>query len=162
MAQKKPTQAQAQLHLQVYDLRREAKLREARSWMMQNFFVDGLEDYSRIAPPGSQEGTFAMMVVSYWDQACTLLNYGLLHEGLFFETSGEFFAVWQRIKPVVAPMRERFHMRHWATNLEKAAGRFEKWIDKKSPGARAAMKEFTQMMRAAKAEQDAAAAERGA
>jgi hypothetical protein len=151
MPEKKPTQAQAQLHLQVYDLRREAKLREARDWMMQNFFVESLEDYSRIAPPGSREGTMAMMVVSYWDQACTLLNYGLLHEGLFFQTSGEFYAVWDRIRPVVAPMRDRFHIQYWATNLEKAAGRFEKWMEKESPGALAAMREFTQMMRAAKA-----------
>jgi len=32
-----------------------------------------------------------MMVLSYWEQACALLNYGLLHEDLFFQTSGEFF-----------------------------------------------------------------------
>jgi len=30
---------------------------------------------------------------------CALLNYGLLHEDLFFETSGEFFGVWDRVKP---------------------------------------------------------------
>jgi hypothetical protein len=32
-----------------------------------------------------------MMVLGYWEQACALLNHGLLHEQLFFETSGEFF-----------------------------------------------------------------------
>jgi hypothetical protein len=32
-------------------------------------------------------------VIGYWEQACALLNYGLLHEDLFFETSGEFFGV---------------------------------------------------------------------
>lgn len=47
----------------------------------------------RIAAPGTETGTFVMMVLAYWDQACALLNYGLLHEGLFFETSGEFFGV---------------------------------------------------------------------
>jgi hypothetical protein len=157
MPDRKPTPAQAQLHLQVYDLRREARLREARDWMMQNFFVDNLDDYARICPPGSKEGTWAMMVVSYWDQACALLNYGLLHESLFFETNGEFFAVWDRIKPLVGPMRERYHINFWASNLEKAAGRFEKWVEKKSPGALAAMREFTTRIRAAKAQKDAAA-----
>lgn len=31
----KPTHEQAQLHLQVYDLRREANLRQARDWFQQ-------------------------------------------------------------------------------------------------------------------------------
>lgn len=162
MASGKPTHEQAQLHLQVYELRREAKLREARDWVMQNFFVENLDDYARIAPPGSKEGTLVMMVVSYWDQACTLLNYGLLHEGLFFETSGEFYAAWKRVQPVVQPMRERFHMRHWARNMEQAAGRFEKWMKKQSPGALEAMQEFTQMMKAARAEREKAAKAAGA
>ena len=55
----------------------------------------------RIAPPGTEAGTNLMMVISYWDQACALLNYELLHEDLFFETSGEFFGVWDRIKPTI-------------------------------------------------------------
>ena len=153
MAEQKPTHAQAQLQLQLYDLRREAKLRQAREWFMQNYFVDSIEDATRIAPPGSQEATYMAMVMSYWDQACALLNYGLLHEQLFFETSGEFYAAWDRIKPVVGTIRERYHMKYWLANLEKAASRFEKWIEKESPGALAAMRQYTQQMRAAKAEQ---------
>lgn len=156
MPERKPTPAQAQLQLQLYDLRREAKIRQARDWFFQNYFVDSIEDGHRIAPPGSPEGTYTMMVMSYWDQACALLNYGLLHEQLFFETSGEFYAVWDRIKPIVAAIRERYRMKHWLVNLEKTASRFEKWAEKKSPGMLDAMRQYTQQMRAAKAEQAAA------
>ena len=156
MAERKPTHAQAQLQLQLYDLRREAKLRQAREWFMQNYFVESIEDATRITPPGSQEATYMAMVMSYWDQACALLNYGLLHEELFFETSGEFYAAWDRIKPVVGTIRERYHMKHWLANLERAASRFGKWTEKKSPGALDAMRQYTQQMRAAKAEQAAA------
>jgi len=87
----KPTQEQAQPHLQIYELRREAKLRQARDWFMKNYFVDNLEDWMRIAAPGTENGALVMMVISYWDQTCAMLNYGLLHEELFFETTGEFF-----------------------------------------------------------------------
>ena len=62
----------------------------------------------RIAPMGSESGTYVGMVIGYWEQACTLLNYGLLREDLFFETSGEFFGVWEAVKPVVPAFRERF------------------------------------------------------
>lgn len=162
MAEQKPTHEQGQLQLQVYDLRREAKLRQARDWFFQNYFVESMEDATRIAPPGSQEGTYMAMVMSYWDQACALLNHGLLHEQLFFETTGEFYAVWDRIKPVVAPFRERYHMKNWLANMEKAASRFEKWVQKESPGMLEAMRQYTQQMRAAKAEKAAASKAAGA
>src|SRR5438270_11547305 len=103
----KPTHEQAQLQLQLYDMRREARLRQARDWFFANYFVDNLDDAMRIAAPGSEAGAFAMMVFSYWDQACALLNYGLLHEDLFFETNGEFFGVWERVKPIIQQGRER-------------------------------------------------------
>jgi hypothetical protein len=63
MPERKPTHAQAQLQLQLYDLRREAKIRQAREWFMQNYFVKSIEDANRIAAPGSQEGTYMGMVM---------------------------------------------------------------------------------------------------
>lgn len=143
----KPTHEQAQLQLQLYDLRREARLRQAREWYFKNYFVDTLDDAMRLAAPGSEGGTNAMMVWSYWDQACALLNYGLLHEDLFFETSGEFFGVWERVKPILAEGRKRFANPHFLEHLEKAAQRFEKWIEARSPGQLAAMRQFTEQMR---------------
>jgi hypothetical protein len=147
-----PTHEQGQLQLQLYDLRREAKLRQARDWFVQNYFVDTFEDSMRIAPFGSQEGTNVMMVLSYWEQACSFLNHGLLHEQLFFENSGEFFGVWERVKPVVPKMREMFHQNLFLANLEKAAHRFEKFIETASPGSVEAMRQWTQQMRSAKAQ----------
>ncbi len=55
----KPTHEQAQLHLQVYDMRREAKLRQARDWFFKNFFVENLDDWMRIGGPGTENGAFA-------------------------------------------------------------------------------------------------------
>lgn len=144
----KPTPEQAQLHLQVYDLRREARLRQARDWFQQNYHAETLDEAMRIAAPGTEHGTFLGMVIGYWEQACTLLNYGLLHEGLFFETSGEFFAVWEQLKTVVPQFREAFHEPHMLANLEKAAKRFEEWAEKRSPGHIAAMRQWREQERA--------------
>jgi hypothetical protein len=117
----KPTFEQAQLHLQVYEQRREAKLRQARDWFFKNYHVTTLDDAVRIAPMGSETGAFAGMVMGYWDQACALLNYDLLHVNLFFETSGEFFGVWEMVKPVAPAFRERFAGKTFCANLEEAA-----------------------------------------
>jgi hypothetical protein len=156
MSDKKPTVGQGQLQLQLYDLRREAKLRQARDWFTQNYFVDSFEDSNRIAPFGSQEGTYLMMVLSYWEQACAYLNHGLLHEQLLFETSGEFFGVWERVKPAVPSMREMFHNNLFLANLEKAAQKFEKFMEASTPGALEAMRQFMRQMRSSKAQKASA------
>ena len=142
----KPTHEQAQLHLRVYEQRREARLRQARDWFFKNYFVENFDDSMRIAAPGTENGTLAMMVLSYWEQACALLNYGLLHEDLFFETSGEFFGAWELAKPMVPQARERFANKQFLANLEKAAQRYETWIEGRSPGHIAAMRQFMQQM----------------
>lgn len=143
----KPTHEQAQLHLQVYDLRREAKLRQARDWFQQNYKADSFEEAMRIAPFGTEHGNYVGMVIGYWEQACALLNYGLLNEDLFFQTSGEFFGVWEALKPVVPEFRERFVDKTLLANLEKAAQRFEAWSESRSPGHIAAIREFMQQQR---------------
>ncbi|HKZ80409.1 MAG TPA: hypothetical protein VJ124_19190 [Pyrinomonadaceae bacterium] len=143
----KPTHEQAQLHLQVYDLRREARLRQARDWFQQNYNAATFDEAMRIAAPGTENGTFVGMVIGYWEQACALLNYGLLHEDLFFETSGEFFGVWELLKPVVPQFRERFKDQHLLANLEKAAQRYEAWSERRSPGHVAAMRQMIQQER---------------
>jgi len=144
----KPTHEQAQLHLQVYDLRRETRLRQARDWFQQNYHPETLEEAMRLAAPGTEHGTFLGMVIGYWEQACTLLNYGLLHEDLFFETSGEFFGVWEQLKPVVPQFRETFHDPNLLANLEQAAKRLEEWSEKRTPGKIAAVRQYMQQERA--------------
>lgn len=144
----KPTYEQAQLHLQVFEQRREARLRQARDWFFKNYFANTLDEAMRIAPMGTEAGTSFMMVVSYWEQTCALLNYGLLHEDLFFETSGEFFGLWERVKPTIEEGRKRFANKLFLAHVEKAAKRFEEWIESRSPGQVAAMRQFMNQMQA--------------
>ncbi len=143
-----PTHEQGVLQLQLFDLRREARLRQARDWFSKNYFADNFDDAMKIAPMGTEAGTSYMMVVSYWDQACAYLNHGLLNEDLFFETSGEFFFVWERVKPAIKEGRKRFSNPLFLAHLEKAATRFETWIEGRAPGHVTAMREFMKQMRA--------------
>jgi hypothetical protein len=151
----KPTFEQAQLHLQIFEMRREARLRQARDWFIQNYFPSSFEESMRIAAPGTEAGNFVMMVFSYWEQACAFLNHGLLHEDLFFETNGEFFGVWERVKPGIEEGRKQFSNKLFLANVEQAANRYEKWIEARSPGAIAAMRKFGEQMRHKKVSQAA-------
>lgn len=142
----KPTHEQAQLHLQVYEMRREARLRQARDWFFKNYHPQNIDEAMRIASPGTENGAFVGMVLSYWEQACALLNYDLLNEDLFFETSGEFFGVWDSVKGIIPQAREKFAYKQHLAHMEKAAQRYETWIEKRSPGHIAAMREFMKQM----------------
>jgi len=141
-----PTYEQAELQLKIFDLRRESRLRLARDWFNNNYYANSLDEAMRIAPMGSEAGTFYMMVVSYWDQACAYLNHGLLHEDLFFETNGEFFFVWERAKPSIPEGRQRFSNPLYLANLEKAANRYELWMEGRAPGHIAAMRQMMKQM----------------
>jgi hypothetical protein len=141
-----PTHEQGQLQLQIYDLRREAKLRQARDWFFQNYHVNTFDEAMRLAPPGTENGALAMMVFGYWEQACAYLNRGLLHEDLFFETSGEFFGVWELVKGIISEGRARFSNKLFLVNLEQAAQRYESWIESRSPGHLAAMRQMMKQM----------------
>jgi hypothetical protein len=153
----KPTYEQAQLHLQVFEQRREPRLRQARDWFFQNYFANTMEEAMKIGPMGTEEGTNVMMVFGYWEQTCALLNYGLLHEDLFFETTGEFFGVWERVKSHIAQGRQMWSNKSFLSHLEKAAQRFEEWNETRNPGNIAAMRKMMSDMEKQRKEQAKAA-----
>lgn len=60
------------------------------------------------------------------------------------------------MKPIVPSTREKFRQKLIVANLEKAAQRFEKWLEEESPGSVEAMCQFTQQMRSAKTQKASA------
>src|SRR3989304_1056293 len=108
MPNEKPTHADAELLLKLYDLRREARLRQARDWFFNKFAPTSMQEMQQLAPPGSDENAYMRMVTSYWETACALLNHGLIHEDLFFETTGEQYMVWVRLEPFLPEIRQQY------------------------------------------------------
>ncbi|HTV57124.1 MAG TPA: hypothetical protein VMI06_19685 [Terriglobia bacterium] len=148
--QEKPDHHDAELLLKLYELRREEKLRRAREWFVQHFQSEPTEELVQRYPPGSEENAFFRMAVGYWEMAASLLNHGLIHEDLFFENTMEMLVVWSKLKPAAASVRERSkNPRAWK-NLEDAAGRYEKWLEKRAPGALAVALERMQLFSAKK------------
>ncbi|HXL21635.1 MAG TPA: hypothetical protein VOA78_04150 [Candidatus Dormibacteraeota bacterium] len=140
------THEQVNLMLKLYDMRRENRLRDARDWFAANFHVKNFEDVMRVCPPGTQQNTYMRMVVGYWEMVASIVNRGLIDEDLFFENSGEQWAVWQQLQPVVGVWRETFGSKLILKNLEEHCKRLEAWREKNSPGANAAMRKFFEQM----------------
>jgi hypothetical protein len=129
------THDQVKLMLQLYETRREPRLREARDWYFMNFHPASIDDVARICPPGSKENASMRMVISYWDMVANIVNRGLINEEFFFENSGEQWYVWECLKPIVEALRTRSKNPHQYGQLEEHARRFEAWREKRAPGS---------------------------
>lgn len=130
-----PDHHDAELMLRLYDLRREARLRQAREWFIGQFRADSVEDYFARYPMGTQENASIRMVISYWDMAASIVNRGLIKEDFFFENNLEFWIVWAKIKHIAPGYRERRKNPFSWKNLEELAEQFEKWMKKRAPEA---------------------------
>jgi hypothetical protein len=107
---KKVSTAEAQLLLQLYDLRREAELRKARQWWMAEFWPRNAEDFLKVAlVPGTPENNWLRQVASYWGMAASFVLQGALSEELFLRpaSSGEMFVMFGKVHPFLKEIREK-------------------------------------------------------
>jgi hypothetical protein len=128
----------AELILKLYDLRREATMREARNWFF-TFNPTNIHDVME-ALIGEHSGHYRM-VVSYWDMAAALVNNGAIDEQLFNETNGEHIFVYARIAPVLQEVRTLFGNPDFLRNLEELVKRIPN-IDERIVALRERMAKF--------------------
>ena len=131
----------AELILKLYDLRREAVMREARNWLF-TFNPTSVQDVIEVLL-GEHSGHYRM-VISYWDMAAALVNHGAIDEQLFNETNGEHIFVYAKIEPVLADLRVMFGAPDFLINLETLIKRIPN-IEEKIAGMRERMKKFAEM-----------------
>ena len=130
-----PDNFDAELLLRLYDLRRETKLRQGREWFIRDFQAKDLDDYLAQAPAGSENSALFRMTVTYWDMAASLVNRGLINVDLFFENTGEFWIIWDKIRNVAPALRELNKNPTTWKNLETLAEKYEQWMAKRAPEA---------------------------
>jgi hypothetical protein len=119
---KKATAADAQLVLELYDLRREAEMRKARNWWLVEFWPESADDFMKIiGTPGSQENNWMRQVGGYWSMAAALVLHGALNEELFIQpaVSGEMFLLFGKVQPFLKEVREQLGDPHLFGNIEK-------------------------------------------
>jgi len=147
---KKPTPADAELILKLYDLRREAEIRKARNWWFANFWPETADDFIKVAQAiGTQENNWLRQVAGYWDLAASLVVHGVANETLFLEPafSGEMFLIFAKIHPFVKEVRERMQNPRMLANVEtvikksKASQERLKAVEQRMAARRKQMKE---------------------
>lgn len=93
----------ARLNLQLFEMRREPVLREARSWFLIDFNPETLQEL--IAVVSSERNASFRMVLGYWDMAASLVTTGAIDADAFRAAHGEVFATFSKIEPFLGEMR---------------------------------------------------------
>jgi len=107
----------ADLILKLYDLRREAKMREARDWMF-SFNPTSAENIMQTMM-NPEVGPYLRMVTSYWEMAASFVNHGAIDADMFNDTAGEHVMVFAKVEPYLADLRELFQEPKAFAHLEK-------------------------------------------
>ncbi|HXX15952.1 MAG TPA: hypothetical protein VEJ47_13705 [Candidatus Eremiobacteraceae bacterium] len=119
----------AQLILQLYDLRREAEMRKARNWWMTEFWPNNADDFLKVAyATGTQENNWLRQVGGYWGIATSFVLEGALSEELFLKPafSGEMFVMFAKVYPFLGELREKLGEPEALEDIEKVIMR-TKW-----------------------------------
>jgi hypothetical protein len=93
----------AQLNLQIFDLRRETKLREAREWFLLEFNPESFAELTALIS-GERNVSFRM-VLSYWDMAASMVTGGAIDADAFCAAHGEIFSTFCKIHPYLTELR---------------------------------------------------------
>jgi hypothetical protein len=114
------TAQDAELIIKLYDLRRDETMRKARNFVITEFFPQSADDVRALFADREHPewNHYFRQATSYWDMVAAMVNHGTIDKDLFFDTNGEFFAIWAKIGDFVPELRGFFGPQYMA-NLEK-------------------------------------------
>lgn len=149
---KKATAQDAQIIIQLYDLRREAVMRVARKFMIAEFWPQSYEEFKAVLLGyGTEQNAFLRQVITYWDMACAMVLQGALNEELFFESTGEPYFLFTKFGTYLDQARKDSLNIDLGRNMEKLVMR---------PAGKQRVKILTARLEARRAQQSAAKAGR--
>jgi hypothetical protein len=106
----------ARLNLQLFDLRREPALREARAWFLSDFTPETFEEL--IGLIGNERNASFRMVLGYWDMAASMVATGAIDGDSFRAAHGEMFLTFAKIHPFLAQLRAAANEPDYCKHLE--------------------------------------------
>ena len=120
MSAEKPDYHDADLVLRLYDMRREAKTREARDLLNFNFWPKSYEDVQEVQKFDNPMNFAWRQLSTYWELVFGLARNGIVNADYLTETNGEGIFFFAKIAPYLERIREAgsptaFKNLEWAT-----------------------------------------------
>jgi len=116
----KPNANDAQLILQLYNLRREPVMRVARKFMVSEFWPQNYDEFKAVLTAyGTEPNAWFRQVLTYWNMAAAMVLQGAVNEQLFFATNGEPYFLWAKFGEYLPQARKDQIDPEFLQHLEK-------------------------------------------
>jgi len=121
---KKATAHDAQVLMQLYDLRREPVMRAARKYMTSDFWPRNYEEFRALMfDYGTERNAFARQCLTYWDMAAAMVLHGAIHEDLFFAANNEPYFLFAKYGGYLPQLRKEYVVPEFLKSWEGLANR---------------------------------------
>lgn len=112
---------QAELLLKLYEVRREAVMRQARGFIGGAFLPSSADDLVAQVSAGNQHSGFILQVYGYWDMVSAFVIHGALSEQLVYDTCQEMYFQYSKIQPYLDEFRQKMNLPEWMQSLQSVA-----------------------------------------
>jgi hypothetical protein len=109
---------QAELILHLYELRREAVMREARSYVGGEFMPASASEFVELVSAGGKLCGFILQVYGYWDMVAAFVRHGALDATLVYDTCQELYFQYAKIQPYMAEIRKKMDLPEFLISIE--------------------------------------------
>jgi hypothetical protein len=128
MAKTTPDHHDAELLIQVYDLRREAVMRQSRQAIQREFWPKSWDDVLAVTKPDHPLNAAYRQTGTYWEMVYSFVRHGIVHPAFWLENNGEGLFLFAKVEPFLAKIRE---------DGNPAAFRNAEWVARECPDGRA-------------------------
>jgi hypothetical protein len=122
--EKKATAHDAQVLMQLYDLRREPVMRAARKFMVSDFWPQSYDEFRALMfDYGTERNAFARQCLTYWDMAAAMVLHGAIHEELFYAANNEPYFLFAKFGQYLPQLRKEYIAPQFLMHIEQLANR---------------------------------------
>ena len=106
MLKEAPDHHDADLVLKLYDLRREAVMRESRNAINSKFWPRKAEEAVAITATDHPLNVAFRQTSGYWEMVYGMARHGIIHPDFLVENSGEGLCLFARVEPYLDQIRQ--------------------------------------------------------
>jgi hypothetical protein len=122
-----PDHHDAELLIQVYDLRRETVMRASRAAILREFWPKTWADVEAVLKPEHPLNAAYRQTATYWEMVYSMVRHGIVHPAFWLENNGEGLFLLAKIEPFLAQIRGAG---------QATAFRSAEWVTKECPEGR--------------------------
>lgn len=128
-----PDHRDAELVLKLYELRREATMRESRTQLNSQFWPKTVDEMLAVTKTEHPLNAAFRQCATYWEMAYAMAKHGVVHGDFMMESNGEGLLLFARMEPFLNEYRAQVN----ASGFRNA-----EWVAKETEMGRQIMSRF--------------------